>query len=56
MKKQKPKLIYIFHNPNTEETTMKYISDILAEAAVIMVKKAQEEQIKNETSEFKTIS
>jgi hypothetical protein len=40
----KPKLTYIFHNPNTEEATVKHITEILAEAAVLRVRKTQEEQ------------
>jgi hypothetical protein len=41
----KPKLTYIFHNPNTEERTVKCITEILTEAAVLRVRKAQEKQI-----------
>jgi hypothetical protein len=36
---------YIFHNPNAEEITVKHITEILAEAAVLRVIKAQERQI-----------
>ena len=42
---RKQKLTYTFHNPNTEEATVKYITEILAEAAVLRVRKAQEKQI-----------
>jgi hypothetical protein len=40
--KLKKQLTYTFHNPNTEEATVKHLTEILAEAAVLRVRKAQE--------------
>ena len=40
----KRKLNITFHNPNTNEETVKYISALLAEVAVSKVIKAQEKK------------
>jgi len=39
---KKQKLKFTFHNPNSKEETVKYLSKLLAEAAVCKVVKAQE--------------
>jgi|GEM_PF-5168322 len=39
------KLTYTFHNPNTTETTIRYISEILAETAVTRVKMLREKAL-----------
>jgi|GEM_PF-873063 len=45
---KKRKITYTFHNPNTEEATVRYISDILAEVMVAKVRKRVEESFKEQ--------
>lgn len=45
---KKNKLNISFHNPNTNEETVKYISTLFAEVAVVKVKKAQEINLENQ--------